>query len=274
MPGGAATATGTGPVHRLWQLTVASLRMLYRDGQALLVAFLLPLVFIGAFRLFDLRIVLTESPTLRDGDAPGAGGTGYFAFVLPGLLAMGIMNFAVFAVAVALRTFHDQQVLARISVTPMSPSAFLFGQLCSRVTLALAQVAVVLAAAYLLGFRSGLSALWLFVLAIPGSLIFSNLGFVLAGWLRSIPAVTGVANLIILPLIFLSGVFLPVSALPAGLSGAVTYLPLTPLIDLMRAALLDTPHPRDPVTAALVLAGWLVATTLFAVGSFRRLLRR
>jgi ABC-2 type transport system permease protein len=246
--------------------------MLYRDRQALLVAFVLPLIFVFAFRLFDLQIVLAGAPAVRDTAAPSA--TGYFEFVLPGLLAMGIMNFAVFSVAVALSTFRDQQVLARISVTPVSPAVFLAGQLGSRAVLALAQVAVVLAAGYLLGLRYGVGALWLFALAVPGSLIFLNLGFVLAGWSRSVTAATGMANLIVLPLTFLSGVFLPVDALPGGLPGAVAFLPLAPLTDLMRAALLDLPQPGGPAAAALVLAGWLAATTVLAAASFRRLLRR
>lgn len=258
-------------MHAWWRLSVASFRMLYRDGQVLLIAFLLPLIFVFAFRLFDLRIVLGDTPGLGD-DAPSA--TGYFEFVLPGLLAMGVMHFAVFTVAIALSTFRDQQVLARISVTPMSPTAFLFGQLGSRVTLALAQVALLLAVGYLLGVRYGPGMLWLFLVVVPGSLIFLNIGFVLAGWTRSQVAATGLANLVVLPLLFLSGVFLPVSALPAGVREVVTFLPLTPLTDLMRAALLDVPAQSDPVTAALVLAGWLVASTVAAATSFRRLLRR
>lgn len=253
-----------------WRLSVASFRMLYRDGQVLLIAFLIPLVFVIAFRLFDLRIVVAGAPALRDG---AGGGTGYFEFVLPGLLAMAVMHFAVFTVAIAVSTYRDQQVLARIAVTPMSPVAFLFGQLCSRVTLALAQVAVLLAVGYLFGFRYGTGALWLFALVVPGALIFLNIGFVLAGWTRSVVAATGLANLVVLPLLFLSGVFLPVSALPAGVREAVTYLPLTPLTELMRAVLLDLPA-GDPVTAALVLSGWLAATTALAAVSFRRLLRR
>lgn len=68
-----------------WRLSVASFRMLYRDGQVLLIAFLIPLVFVIAFRLFDLRIVVAGAPALRDG---ADGGTGYFEFVLPGLLAI------------------------------------------------------------------------------------------------------------------------------------------------------------------------------------------
>lgn len=250
--------------------------MLYRDGQAMLVAFLLPLIFVLAFRLFDLRIVLGEALALSD-RAGGGDRTpttvGYFEFVLPGLLAMGIMNFALFSVAVALSTFRDQQVLARISVTPLSPAAFLAGQLASRSVLALAQVAVVLAAGFLLGLRYGAGALWLFPLALPASLIFLNLGSVLAGWSRSVTAATGLANLIALPLTFLSGVFLPVSALPGGLPELVSLLPLAPMIDLMRAALLGTPQ-TDPLAAGLVLSAWLVATTVAAGLSFGRLLRR
>jgi len=247
--------------------------MLYRDGQALLVAFLQPLIFVLAFRLFDLRIVLGEALGLSDGGTGGPGAVGYFEFVLPGLLAMGIMNFALFSVAVALTAFRDQQVLARISVSPLSPAALLAGQLASRSVLALAQVAVVLAAGFLLGLRYGAAALWLFPLALPASLIFLNLGSVLAGWSRSATAATGLANLIALPLIFLSGVFVPVSALPGRLPEVVALLPLAPLVDLMRAAVLGT-QPTDPLAAWLVLSAWLVATTVAAGLSFRRLLRR
>jgi ABC-2 type transport system permease protein len=245
--------------------------MLYRDGQALLIAFLLPLIFVFAFWLYDLEIVLSDSPALAGNDQ---GAARYFEFALPGLLAMGIMNFAVFTVAVALTTYRDQQVLARISVTPMSPSSFLAGQIFSRVSVTLLQVGVVLGAAYLLGLRFGANALWLFFFAIPGSLIFLNIGFMLAGWSRSIAAATGMANLIVLPLAFLSGVFLPISALPEILRETVIYLPLTPLVDMMRSEFMDVPMDGDPITGALVLVGWMAGTTVLAALSFRSMARR
>ncbi|HEY8115381.1 MAG TPA: ABC transporter permease [Actinomycetota bacterium] len=194
----------------------------------------------------------------------------YYDFLLPGLVAMGLMNASIGGMAVAISRFREQKILRRILATPLDPNRFLAAQVGARLVLALVQTALILGVGvFIFGATIHGNVVWLFVLAVIGNLIFLNIGFSIAGRARNPDAADGMANAIALPMLFLSGTFFPTDTLPEAVQTIVAILPLTPLLEAMRIVAVD----GDPITAAssqiLLLAGWVVVSFAIASRLFR-----
>jgi ABC-2 type transport system permease protein len=190
----------------------------------------------------------------------------YYDFLLPGLVAMGLMNASIGGMAVAITRFREQKILRRILATPLDPNRFLSAQVGARLVLTVVQAALILGVGvFVFGATIHGNVVWLFVLAIVGNLIFLSIGFSIAGRAKNADAADGMANAIALPMLFLSGTFFPTDTLPEFMQTVVAILPLTPLLEAMRIVAVE----GDPITAAssqlLLLGGWVVAS--FAVAS-------
>lgn len=238
---------------------VATLKSLIRDRAAFMLAVTVPVIFVLAFSLFDVSFL-----------APGMGpGIDYFDFVLPGLLAIGLMNFAMIGSAASLARYRELMVLKRISVTPLAPWKFIAGQVAARLTLAAVQTAVLMAVGVALGGSFGPNWPWLFVIALGGNLIFISLGFALAGRLQSVDAANNAAGLITTPLMFLSGSFFPIASMPGWLQPVAELLPLTPLVVALREMALSGASILEVGPELAIIGAWIAAGLMLARISFR-----
>jgi ABC-type polysaccharide/polyol phosphate export permease len=197
-------------MHATWNLFIASLRMLLRDTTALIGTVAFPVLFVLVFALFDLGIA--PGNDLHVGGA--AGRIDYFDFVLPGLLAIGLMNFTMVGIAASVARFRELRILRRMTATPLSPSAFIGAQVAARLGLALVQTLLMLGLGVSLGAAIAGNVVWLLALATLGNLTFLSLGFAIAGRAGSVDAANSMAGLATFPLMFLSGMFFPLAAMP------------------------------------------------------------
>jgi ABC-2 type transport system permease protein len=219
----------------------------------------------------NLRLAGVTTPPVAI-DAQGVEGRSieYYDFLLPGLVAMGVMNAAIIGMAVAISRFREQRILKRILATPLRPVRFLTAQVLARLLLSLVQAALILAVGvYLFGATLYGNVVWMFVLVTVANLVFLNLGFAVAGRAANPDAAQGVANAVALPMMFLSGVFFPTDTLPEILQTVVRYLPLTPLIEALRAVTLEGQSITTTGPQLLLLGAWVVASFLIAGRMFR-----
>jgi ABC-2 type transport system permease protein len=153
---------------------------------------------------------------------------GYFEFLLPGLIALSIMQMSVFSVAFAFAQYKEKGVLKRLLATPMNPLAFVSANVITRLVVAVLQTAIFLAVGILL-FKAHVIGSYLLVLlcVILGALMFLGLGYTISGLSKTVETVPALANLIVFPMLFLGGTFFPVSNMPTWLQSFAKYLPLT-----------------------------------------------
>jgi ABC-2 type transport system permease protein len=238
-------------------LTVAGLRMQVRDREALIGLAVAPMLFILAFRLFDLP--LTGLPP----------GTDYFDFVVPGLLAMGLMQMLMVGMAGSIARYREMQILKRMQVTPVRPSAFIAGQVTSRLLLAAVKLGLMLALGVALG--ASVAGSWVLMLAIAtaGNLVFLTLAFVVAGRVETVEGANNLAGLATIPLMFLSGMFFPIETMPEAFQTVVRYLPITPVIDALRAIALEGAGIADLGRELAIIGAWMVGGFVFARLAFR-----
>lgn len=214
----------------------------------------------------NLRLAGVTSPPLAMNARPVEGKTtDYYDFILPGLVAMGVMNFSIVGMAVAVTRYREQQILKRILATPLGPSRFLSAQVGARLLLSLVQAAVILAVGvFLFGGKVYGNVVWLFVLTLIANLIFLNIGFAIAGRSANSDAAQGTANAVALPMMFLSGVFFPTDTLPGLMQTIVKFLPLTPLISAMRAVSIEGESISQAGPELVLLGLWVVVSFVIA----------
>jgi ABC-2 type transport system permease protein len=219
----------------------------------------------------NLEAAGVSEPTVTlEASGVAATDVSYYDFLLPGLVAMGVMNASIIGMAVAISRFREQKILRRILATPLAPIRFLSAQVGARLVLSVVQSALILAVGiFVFGAELQGSLLWLFVLVTFANLIFLNLGFAAAGRAKNPDAAQGIANAIALPMMFLSGTFFPTETLPVIVQWIVKFLPLTPLLEAIRMVSVE----GEPITAAstqiAALTVWVVASYFIANRMFR-----
>ncbi len=241
------------------QLFTNTVKMLVRDKTAFLMALVFPVVFVLAFAVFDVSFS-------AEGALPGVD---YFEYVLPALLAIGLMNFAMVGTAASVARYREMKILKRIVVTPLPPSRFIVGQVAARLVLAGVQTGIIMAVGLLVGGTLGPNWPLLFVISTLGNLIFLSLGFAVAGVSGSVDAANNMAGLATTPLMFLSGSFFPIDSMPGWLQPVADALPLTPLIDSMRAIALLGAGIADIGSDLALIGVWIVAGLGLARMTFR-----
>ena len=194
---------------------------------------------------------------------------GYIDFLVPGIVGMTIMQLGIFGVAFGFVQLKRTGALRRLFATPTSPSYFLSAQVLSRVIIGLVQVAILFGVGIWFGLQMFGDYGTLFIVVIIGSAIFLAMGFAIAGWAKNEDQAAPVANLISLPMMFLSGVFFPREAMPDFLAAITAFLPLTYVIEALRAIVNEGATMMMLGPQLLGMAVWVVISFVIALRLFR-----
>lgn len=198
----------------------------------------------------------------------------YTAFLVPGIVAMSIMQLGIFGVVFTLVQFRQQGVLRRLMAAPVNPAQFLFAQVSTRLTISVLQTIILLFTGMILfdlTVGDGNVATWALVLALAvvGGILFVTMGLAISGVARTEEVAAPVTNLISMPMMFLSGVFFPLDALPGVVTAVTQFLPLTYLADAIRAVVTDGAGVTDIWAELSGLAAWTAAVFIAATRLFR-----
>lgn len=197
-------------------------------------------------------------------------GSRYIDFLIPGLLGMNLMNSGMWGMGFALVDMRQRKLLKRFVGTPMRRSDFLLALMSSRLVLMIIEIGLLLTLGVLVFHMRVLGSL-LSVVAIGtlGALCFGGVGLVTASRVQKIESISGLMNLVMMPMWIFSGVFFSYERFPAVIQPLIKALPLTALNDALRASILEgTPLFRQ-WPRLLVLAAWGGISFLLALKWFR-----
>ena len=194
----------------------------------------------------------------------------YIDFLVPGVLAMTIMQTGVFGVAFGFVSLKKRGILRRLWVTPINPNDFILAQVVTRVIVLVFQVALMLAVGMIFfSFHFIGSVALIGIVGLLGAVVFLGIGFALAGASKSEDQVAPIANIITLPMMLLSGVFFSRANLPGLVKSITGFFPLTYLADGMRSVAIDGASLVQIVPQLTGLAVWGILTCVLAVKLFR-----
>ena len=197
-------------------------------------------------------------------------GSRYIDFLIPGLLGMNIMGTGMWGIGFAVVKARSGKLLKRFLASPVSKSQYLLSHILARLVFLALEVGLVLAFAWLVfdvpvrGSLIGLSAIVLL-----GAMAFSGLGLLVASRSKTIEGVSGLMNLVMVPMWILSGVFFSAANFPDVMQPLIKALPLTALNDALRAVMIDGASITSTLGMLAIVAVWGVASFVVALRIFR-----
>jgi ABC-2 type transport system permease protein len=197
-------------------------------------------------------------------------GSRYIDFLIPGLLGMNLMNAGMWGVGFALVDMRQRKLLKRFVATPMRRSDFLLAIATSRILMMIIEVLLMLAFGVLL-FHMLVLGSWFSILFLGflGSATFGSLGLLTASRAQKLETISGLINLVMMPMWIFSGVFFSYERFPNAVLPLIRLLPLTALNDALRATILEgTPLLAQPGRLAVLLV-WGGISFVLAVRWFR-----
>jgi ABC-type multidrug transport system permease subunit len=194
----------------------------------------------------------------------------YIDFLIPGLLGMSLMGGGLWGVGFATVDLRIRKVLKRFLATPMRKSDFLLAILLSRLLFLVPEVLLLLVFAWL-AFDVVIqgSLLTVAFLILLGALAFAGIGLLVASRARTLETVSGLMNLVMLPMWVLSGIFFSSERFPAAAQPFIQALPLTPLINALRNVSLEGASLASQWQEVSALAAWGAGSFLLALRWFR-----
>lgn len=237
---------------------------------------------------FDLRLYLRDWITIfwvlvypvlmlllfgsMFGDSPSTiyPGGRYIDDYVPALCAMNVMSVSLFTLNINMITYRQNGILRRFRVTPIRKPAVLASHTVQGILLIVAgAVEIVILAKLIWDVQLTAASL----AAVIGSLLmgvigFFSLGFALSGLVSTTGAASGLAMIVFFPMIFLSGIAMPLAMLPDVMQSISRWIPMTYYVDLVRGAWYGQPF-TELGKELLVMAGFTITCCILALLLFR-----
>ena len=233
--------------------TRSELVLSLRNGEQLLVNVAIPLLLL----IFFSAVKVLPIPEGVDSRVD---------FLAPGIIALAVMSNAMVALAIGTGCERHYKGLKRLGSTPLGRGRWVLAKIGMVKILLIIQIALIVIAAFLLGWEPG-GTPWLAVPAvILGAFAFGGIGLLMAGTLRG-TVTLALANGLYLVLLLLGGMIIPFSEMPGFLGTIGRALPSGALSQVLQSALRDGAATAG--SAWIVLIAWAILAPLAAVRFFR-----
>ena len=197
-------------------------------------------------------------------------GSRYVDWLIPGIVSLGIMNNGLWSIGFMTVQARLRKLLKRLAASPMRKRDFLIAPVVARLVFLGPEVAVPLAfgaIAFGMPVRGGIASITMVSLA--GAMTFGSLGLLMGSRVRTFEAISGMMNLATVPMWVLSGVFFSASNFPDSVQLFIQALPLTALVDAMRAVVLEGGSLQTIRGELLSLMAWTIFPFAIALRIFK-----
>lgn len=240
------------------QLFLMNLRLVYRNKTGLFFTLVMP------------TLIYVALSVLPIGSAFGNSGFNYSKYVLPGIIAMTIMQGGIYGLAYWMIDLKSRGVIKRFLVTPLNQTELVLSVLSSRIIIALGQaIFLTLIGVAFFHVSLTLNMLLVFLFVAIGAAIFLLVGLLISMFADTYEAAAPITTAIGLPLTFLGNIFFPTDSLPKILQYVGKVLPITYLAQAIRSLFLETQISRQVWVDAGILLIWLVIILGLTLWKFR-----
>lgn len=222
------------------------------------------------FQGMNAKLVKTETPFTVVAKETNTRSLSRFDYTFTGLLGFSILGIGIFGPMNVFPELKKMGILRRLHTTPLRVWQYFLATMMGQATVGLLSLAVMFVVAILV-FHLKLAG-DIFELAaflIFGITMILGIGLALGGWAKNERQVAPLANIIVFPMMFLSGTFFPRYLMPDWLQNLTSYMPLTPVIDGARLIATEGKHLIDLGPQLGVMAIWTVIIYVIAFRVFR-----
>ena len=194
-----------------------------------------------------------------------------FDYTFAGLVGFSVMGLGIFGPINVFPELKKQGVLRRFHTTPLRVWQYFTSTMISQAIIGLVSIAIMFAVAVspIFNLKVVGSYLEIAIFLVFGISLILGIGLAIGGWAKNERQAAPLGNIIVFPMMFLSGVFFPRFLMPEWLQGITTYIPLTPIIDGLRLMITEGKHLVDLGPQLAVMAVWMVIIYFIAFRVFR-----
>jgi ABC-type multidrug transport system permease subunit len=197
-------------------------------------------------------------------------GNRYIDFLMPGLMGLNIMGGGMWGVGFVIVDMRVRKLLKRLLATPMRRGDFLLSILSARLLMLLPEMGLLFLVGWL-GFGMPVrgSLLTAVLVILIGASAFAGIGLLCASRTEKIETISGLMNLVMLPMWLVSGTFFSSKRFPDVTQPFIQALPLTQLNDALREVLLEGASLPSVAWRLAILAAWGSVGFVLALKWFR-----
>ena len=222
------------------------------------------------FQQINQKLVPTVTPFTVSSEELNENSLTAFDYTFAGLLGFAIIGMGIFGPINVFPELKKMGILRRLSTTPLRVWQYFVSTMIGQAIIGLVAIAVMFGVAIGV-FHLKVIGNWL-ELAI--FIVFSiamilGIGLALGGWAKNERQVAPLANIVVFPMMFLSGTFFPRFLMPDWLQNISAFLPLTPVIDGIRLITTEGAHFIDILPQIGLIGAWMVVIYIIAFKVFR-----
>ena len=197
-------------------------------------------------------------------------GSRYIDWVIPGLIGLNLMSTGLWGIGFGIVNMRQKKQLKRLVATPMHRGDFLVSQMVARLAFLALEVPPLVLFAWL-AFDVEIAGSWLdlAIIVLLGTMTFASIGLLASSRARTVEGVSGIMNVVMLPMFILSGVFFSARRFPDAIQPFIQVLPLTALNDAMRAVYNEGRPLFEVPGELLILVTWTGICVVLALRLFR-----
>ncbi len=222
------------------------------------------------FKEVNKQFVVIQMPFEAKTESTATKGLTRFDYTFAGILGFTLLSLGIFGPTTVFPRLKQKGVLRRYHTTTLKVWQYFTGNVISNGTIGLIAALFMFVAAVLffdLNMRGNYLILGSVVLL--GTIMLFGIGLALGGWAKNENQAAPLAQLVTLPMMFLSGVFFPTFLMPEVLQNITQYIPLTPVIDSIRLVITEGAGYVDLVPQLTVMIGWTIIIYFIAFKVFR-----
>lgn len=224
----------------------------------------------SVFAEINNGLVPHDEPFKVKAESTATKGLTQFDYTFSGILGFTLLSLGIFGPTTVFPRLKQRGVLRRYHMTTLKVWQYFVANVISNAFIGLLAVALMFVAAVMLfdlNMRGSYFVLGL--VAVLGTVMLFGIGLALGGWAKNENQAAPLAQLVTLPMMFLSGVFFPTFLMPELLQKITQFIPLTAVVDAARLTITENASLADLGPQFAVMIGWTVAVYLLAFKVFR-----
>lgn len=224
----------------------------------------------GIFKGINQELAPAETPFSVKTESTATKGLSQFDYTFSGILGFTLLSLGIFGPTTVFPRLKQRGVLRRYHTTPLKVWQYFTGNVISNGAIGLlALLLMFLVATFGFGLNMRGSYLNLVIIVLFGATLLFGIGLALGGWAKNENQAAPLAQLITLPMMFLSGVFFPTFLMPDLLQKITQFIPLTPIVDSVRLIITENASLADLGPQLAVMAVWTAVVYFIAFRVFR-----
>jgi ABC-2 type transport system permease protein len=218
----------------------------------------------------NIKLIKAQAPFSVEQKQNNQRSLSAFDYTFTGLLGFSILGAGIFGPMNVFPELKKMGILRRLHTTPLRVWQYFLSNMMSNAVVGLMSIGVMFIVAitvfdlHVVGNYFELAAFLVF-----GIITILGIGLALGGWAKNERQVAPLANIIVFPMMFLSGTFFPRYAMPHWLQDITTFMPLTPVIDGARLIATEGKHLVDIGSQLGIMAIWVIVIYVIAFRVFR-----